>query len=83
MPAFPGEAPSWWKDITGELCWNGDETDANGRLIAAAPEMYEELYEALQLIRGHSSYKGDEFDQQARSIQALLARIDGEEANHG
>ena len=53
--------------------------DANVRLIAAAPEMYDELYEALQLCAGHSSYEGDDFDEQAKSIRELLARIDGEQ----
>ena len=54
-------------------------SEANARLIAAAPEMYDELYEALQLCAGHSSYEGDDFDEQAKSIRELLARIDGEQ----
>ena len=56
--------------------------DANARLIAAAPEMYGELYEALQLCAGHSSYDGDDFSEQAKSIRELLARIDVEEGEH-
>ena len=55
---------------------NYDEWAANARLIAAAPEMYGELYEALQLCEGKSSYDGDEFASQAKSIRELLARID-------
>ncbi|MBR1437352.1 MAG: hypothetical protein IJ587_02325 [Synergistaceae bacterium] len=58
------------------------DTEANARLIAAAPEMYDELYEVLQLLKGKSSYDGDEFDQQAKSIQELFARIDGKEDGH-
>lgn len=54
---------------------------ANARLIAAAPEMYGELYEALQLLKGKSSYECDEFARQAESIEELLARIDGKEAS--
>ena len=46
-------------------------------LIAAAPEMYDELYDALQLLKGKSSWDGDEFSKQAKSIQDLLERIDG------
>ena len=52
------------------------EALANACLIAAAPEMYGELYEALQLCEGKSSYDGDEFASQAKSIRELLARID-------
>jgi flagellar biosynthesis regulator FlbT len=55
-----------------------NEVLANARLIANAPEMYDELYEALQLIKGTSSYEGDMFDQQAKSIQELLDRIDND-----
>ena len=54
---------------------------ADARLIAHAPEMYDELYEALQLLQGKSSYDGDEFSQQAKHIRELLARIDGEEGS--
>ena len=72
MPAFPGEAPSLWKDITGKLCWNGDETDANGRLIAAAPEMYEILCEFL-CICGYN-------EETLEDAEELIARIDGEDA---
>ena len=49
------------------------------RLIEAAPDMYDELYDALQLIKGKSSYEGDEFDVQAKSIRELLNRILGKE----
>ena len=58
---------------------NAEEYLANARLIVAAPEMYGELYEALQLCKGKSSYEGDDFWEQAESISELLARIDGEE----
>lgn len=55
------------------------ELQAISRLLNATPEMYGELYEALQLLKGKSSYENDEFDRQAKSVQELLARIDGEE----
>ena len=51
--------------------------DENARLIVAAPEMYDKLYDALQLMEGKSSYEGDVFDLQAKSIRELLNRIDG------
>ena len=52
------------------------------RLRSYAPEMYDQLYEALQLCKGMSSYDGDEFGEMAEDIAELLARIDGEEAKH-
>ena len=62
---------------------NSDEqVAANARLIAAAPDMYDELYDALQLLKGKSSWDGDEFSQQAKSIQELLSRIDGKEVRN-
>lgn len=83
MPTYPDEQ-ALWKDITGELCWNGEETDANGRLIAAAPEMYETLatlLEELPIIAGDSRH--DALVLAMHEARKLLARIDGEEANHG
>lgn len=67
----------------GEGTISKQEAEANARLIAAAPEMYGELYEALQLLQSKSSYDGDEFSEQAESIRELLARIDGKEAPNG
>ena len=49
----------------------------DARLIAAAPDMYDELYEVLQLLEDKSSYEGDEFSRQADSIKELMLRIDG------
>ena len=58
-----------------------DEGLANVRLLTAAPEMYDELYEVLQLMKGKSSYDEDEFGVEARYIEELLARIDGKQVN--
>ena len=70
----------WIRNVADILCCEDeDEKKANERLIAAAPEMYEQLYEALQLCEGKSSYDGDEFCEQAKNIRELLERIDGEE----
>ena len=89
------EVQDWTEKLDGEflpeyaVCvgdeWIADcaDNEANARLIAAAPEMYDELYEALQLLRGKSSYEGDEFSCEAKFIQELMARIDGKEVNHG
>ena len=52
--------------------WN--EQKANARLIAAAPEMYEELIFAMAALRD-----GDVCDKKrADKIEELLARIDGD-----
>ena len=55
---------------------NSDEqVAANARLIAAAPEMYEELIFAMAALRdGDVSAK-----RRADKIEALLDRIDGKE----
>ena len=51
-----------------------EEQAANGRLIAAAPEMYEELIFAMAALRD-----GDVCDKKrADKIEELLARIDGD-----
>ncbi len=58
-----------------------EEMEKTKRLIAAAPEMYEELYEVLQLLKGKTSWDGDEFAWYAKDVAELLARIDGVELN--
>ncbi len=50
-----------------------DEFNANGRLIASAPEMYRWLLEVLGNEKIHKSTE--------RAIEKLIARIDGEEDN--
>ena len=73
FPTYPDEQVMW-KEITGKLCWNGDETDANGRLIAAAPEMYE-LLKIWTEIQAQPTLM-----EAQKKAQELLAYIDGEEA---
>ena len=55
--------------------WN--EQKANARLIAAAPEMYELLYEALQELKGYDPI-GNGISTIYPDIEELLARIDGD-----
>ena len=55
------------------------ERDRLYRMRDAAPEMYDELYEVLQFMKGNSRYESDEFANYARSIEELLARIDRKE----
>ena len=52
------------------------ETEANARLIAAAPELYEMLREELIPI---SDYGGLLSLSRADKVHKLLARIDGED----
>ena len=60
-----------------------DEDFANARLIAAAPEMYNKLYDAFQFMKAKSCCDGDEFDSHAKSILKLLNRIDGKTSKGG
>ena len=53
------------------------EGQANARLIAAAPEMYELLYEALQELKGYDPI-GNGISTIYPDIEELLARIDGD-----
>lgn len=55
-----------------------EEQDANVRLIAAAPEMYDELYKVMQVLVGESWFGKNKFAELTISIKDLLARIDGE-----
>ena len=58
---------------------NSDEqVAANARLITAAPEMYELLYEALQELKGYDPI-GNGISTIYPYIEELLARIDGKE----
>ena len=56
-----------------------EETRANARLIAAAPEMYELLKEELIPT---SDYGGTLSFERERKVRELLARINGEEERH-
>lgn len=59
---------------TGSCFCCTQEGQANARLIAAAPEMYEELIFAMSALRD-----GDVCDKKrADKIEALLAHIDGD-----
>jgi len=50
------------------------ETDANARLIAAAPELYDELENARAIIAGEAPQYGEAITR----IDALLAKARGE-----
>lgn len=57
-----------------------EEMEKTKRLIASAPEMYEELCEALEFFKKEAFYS-DEAKTYVKSIEKLIARIDGEEEN--
>lgn len=57
-----------------------DESDANARLIAAAPEMRERLARHLQFLeslRALGGVTGETINHEIGETRALLARIDG------
>lgn len=64
-----------FKEVLGEEKAR-EMIDANGRLIAASPEMYEMLKEELIST---SDYGGILSFERERKVRELLARIDGEE----
>ena len=76
------------QDITGELRGsNEEEIHANGRLIAAAPEMYMLLNKAhdmlYRLIIGElTAIEFRDLTKLIRESAELIARIDGDEAEH-
>ena len=77
-----GQSADWHLVYSPEQAVGFIRHEEDAKLIANAPEMYDELYETLQLLQGKSSYDGDEFSQQAESICELLAHIDGTEADN-
>lgn len=54
---------------------------ANARLIAAAPEMYDLLYDAMQELKGYKPIENG-ISSIWPDIEELLARIDGKEVGH-
>lgn len=88
-PRQPGQlAPSVAREITGtggipviaDLRWNGENEkhgEANARLIAAAPELGEELdntVAALESCMAHYGPKMPAADQRSREAQIIKAR---------
>ena len=71
---------SWYVAAVADIYNKESKVQENARLIAAAPEMYEELCEALEFFKKESFYS-DEAKTYVKSIEELLARIDGEEIN--
>ncbi len=53
---------------------------ADARLIAAAPEMYDLLYEAMQELKGYEPIENG-ISTIWPDIEELLNRIDGKESN--
>ena len=88
-PAFPHAPYTIQTTVheTGPGCWACEtiasvDSEANGRLIAAAPEMYELLqtiYDEAPILVGNSEL--DDFVAAIHEIRNLLARIDGEASN--
>ena len=79
--SFSDKTEQWYLVGSPEHAIGFIRQEEDAKLIAAAPEMYDELYEVLQLMKGKSSYDEDEFGVEARYIEELLARIDGKQVN--
>ena len=67
---------------TGSCFCSTQEGQANARLIAAAPDMYELLYEALQELKGYDPL-GNGISTIYPDIEELLARIHGDNMKGG
>ena len=87
---WDNNAPALWHEITGEI--NGlnnsdEEAHANGRLIAAAPDMYEatvSLWHLLNFFRAvfpEDMHK--DLPEKISNVEKLLARIDGNSEQKG
>jgi len=53
--------------------------EANARLIAAAPEMYEILDGLIYKLKANGADEREEIDEVIQEMESLLARIDGED----
>lgn len=76
-PIFDGDvifAPAQEKGRRNEVVAMGILNNADARLIAAAPEMYELLQSLISVLAVHSYSQSE-----AVKIYKLLARIDGTE----
>ena len=92
-PAFPHAPYTIQTTVheTGPGTWECEtiasvDSEANGRLIAAAPEMYELLETATEIILDFCSTQDtdvftDTFHKVTNEWIELLARIDGEATN--
>ena len=58
------------------------DCEANARLIAAAPRMYELLDEARKIVRDMPPDWNYQWDTLAMAIRNLLDEIDGQEDSH-
>ena len=61
---------------------NDKKCQANARLIAAAPRMYELLDEARKIVRDMPPDWNYKWDTMAMAIKNLLDEIDGQEDSH-
>lgn len=74
-------------DEIAELFWDTDDGDkeerlqANGRLIAAAPEMYELLRDLAKELRAYGDEVIEDLYGLMVAAEELTARIDGQDGN--
>ena len=60
--------------VSGMVLTSGEEAEANAHLIAAAPELYKELYNVREWVKD-----GDYDDSFMAPIEAALAKARGEQ----
>ncbi|HQM23862.1 MAG TPA: hypothetical protein PK572_09580 [Kiritimatiellia bacterium] len=61
---------------------NDKKCQANARLIAAAPRMYELLDEARKIVRDMPPDWNYQWDTLAMAIKNIMDKIDGQEDSH-
>jgi hypothetical protein len=76
-------------DGTDDICHvygAGKPTEANGKLLAAAPELYEACDECLHALRAlivHGQLSDDSIDYLEKKLNAALNKADGEQKARG
>lgn len=77
-PRGPSQRP--YRDVVAEIRtdWGThDEVDANGRLIAAAPDLLDALEALLAAVKANPAMNGREYDGLGIQVNAALSKARG------